>query len=387
MAAEKTVRLSEKKTRRINRKRLVGLIVVLLLIIAVIFLAVRFLSRRSFKTAELIDDVEQSGGSGVSYEHFGTRILRYSQNGAALLTKEGKELWNLGYTYAAPRAKLQGSYGMIADIGGTGACLFGSDGITGSIITNMPILGMAVSGKGTAVLALEDGSRSLLQFYDMTGKALDISVSLEMAISGFPMDIALSPDGSGLVVSAGAYLSGGLATQLVFYNFAVGKGEANRLVGYFTYEDVLFPEICYMGASSVIAVGDDRLVFFDMSTENRPVVAQEQLFDTELTAVDVGSSYTSVARSRENGSGLVLEVYAKSGEKAFEADLGEMPLYLEESENYVLMTTASGIKIWDYSGRLRFEGTLAQEAQTVFAMGKRDLIQPSGGHLYRYRLK
>ena len=170
-----------------------------------------------------------------------------------MLEGSGKELWNLSYVYAKPKAKLQGSYGAIADIGGTGACIFGRDGITGQITTNSPILNLAVSEKGTTVLILEEGTKSIIQFNDRTGKPLDISATLEMAISGFPLDAALSPDGTGLIVSAGAYLSGVLGTQIVFYNFAVGKGEMNRLVGYFTYENVLFPEIRYMGGEAAVA--------------------------------------------------------------------------------------------------------------------------------------
>ena len=387
MAAEKTRKLSEKKRRHINRKRLIGLIVILLLIIGAAVLLLRYFSHRSFKEAELVEEIEQSGGNSVDYLHYGGEILRWSRNGAALVKEDGKELWNLSYVYENPKAKLQGDYGMIADIGGTGACIFGKEGITGVITTSKPILSHAVSSKGTAVIAVEDGTTSLLQFYDVTGRQLDISVTLEMALSGYPVDIALSPDGSGLVVSAGAYLNGGLATQLVFYNFGVGRGETNRLVGYFTYKDVIFPEVRYMGAATVAAVGDDRLVFFDLSTENKPVVLEEYVFDTEITAVELGASAAVAVRSRENGSGLVMEVFGKNGKKAFEAELTEMPRFLEAGSHYVLLTAESGLKMWDYSGVLRFEGTLAQEVQTVFAMGRRSLVQPAGGQLYRYRLR
>ena len=387
MAEGSKKKLSAKKTRHINRKRLIRLIVVVLLAAAALVLLIRLLSHRNFRTADLVSDSEQSGGSAVSYLHLGGHILRYSQNGAALMEERGKELWNLSYEYAKPKAKLQGDYGIIADIGGTGACIFGTEGITGVIMTNSPILNLAVSQKGTAVLVLEEGTTSLLQFYDRTGRALDISATMEMAISGFPLDIALSPDGTGLIVAAGAYVSGALATQLVFYNFSVGKSEMNRLVGFFTYDNVLFPELRYMDAASAVAVGDDRLIFFDLKTENRPQVGQEVKFDTEISAVDVGEGHAAVVRSSDSGTGLILEVFDKAGEKCFETDLTEYPRYLEEGKNYVLMTSASGVRLWDYQGRLRFEGLAEQDPQTVFAVNRRTLIQPSGSHLYRYRLR
>ncbi len=387
MAAEKTRKLSEKKMRHINRKRLVRLVVVLLLCAAALFLLIRLVSRRHFRGAELVEDSEQSGGSAVSYLHLGGRVLRYSRDGAAMLGEKGKELWNLSYSYADPKAKLQGSCGMIADIGGTGACIFGKDGITGQITTNSPILNLAISDKGTAVLATEEGTTSRLRFYDRTGKELDITATLEMAISGFPLDIALSPDGTGLVVSAGAYISGGLASQLVFYNFGVGKGETNRLIGYFTYENTLFPEVRYMGSGAVAAVGDNRMVFFDMSTENKPKVAEEVRFDTQITAADMGEDHAAVVRSQTSGTGLILEVFDRAGKKCFGTELAEFPRYMEEGSRYVLMTSASGVRIWDYKGRLRFEGQLEADAQTVFATDRTTLIQPAGGHLYRYRLR
>ena len=135
MAEESRKKLSAKKVRHINRKRLIRLIAVLILAAAALVLLIRLVSRRNFRSADLISDSEQSGGSAVSYLHLGERILRYSQNGAAMLEGSGKELWNLSYVYAKPKAKLQGSYGAIADIGGTGACIFGKDGISGQIMT------------------------------------------------------------------------------------------------------------------------------------------------------------------------------------------------------------------------------------------------------------
>ena len=159
------------------------------------------------------------------------------------------------------------------------------------------------------------------------------------------------------------------------------------MVGYFTYKDVVFPESRYMSSQTVAAAGDDRLVFFDLSTETKPQVKEEHIFDTQITAVDMSTAAVSVVRSVTSGPGLMLEVFGRNGKKAFETELDETPRYMEESENYVLMTTESGVKIWDYSGKLRFEGLLAQEAQTVFAMNRRTLVQPSGGRLYRYRLK
>ena len=94
-----------------------------------------------------------------------------------------------------------------------------------------------------------------------------------------------------------------------------------------------------------------------------------------------------MVRPAADGTGLNLEVYGRSGKKAFAVPIAEVPRYLGDSDDYVLMTSESGLKIWDYKGKLRFEGLLAQDAQTVFAMGRRTLIQPSGGFLYRYRLR
>ena len=102
MAEESRKKLSAKKARHINRKRLIRLIAVLILAAAALVLLIRLVSRRNFRSADLISDSEQSGGSAVSYLHLGERILRYSQNGAAMLEGSGKELWNLSYVYAKP---------------------------------------------------------------------------------------------------------------------------------------------------------------------------------------------------------------------------------------------------------------------------------------------
>lgn len=379
--------VKNRKRRRLSGRGIFTLVLLFVALVLLIALLRACAANISFRKAVLVGDSVQSGGTVVEYARFGSYVLRYSRDGVALLSEDGKERWNSGYSFAGPRVKIQGSYGIIGDVGGYQAYIFNKDGISGTISLSSPLLNMTVSAKGTAALALEEDQACRIQFYDKKGNMLDISATLEMSVSGYPLDLALSPDGNGLLVSASTAVAGALSSQLVFYNFGVGKTNANRLVGYFSYGDSLFPDVKYLSDTSAVAIGDDRMLFFSLEQENMPTVEKEIPFETKVSAVDVGQKNTAVILPALSGGGLKISAYTSGGREQFTAELDSSCRYLEAGDDYVLVMTDEGLRIFDYKGKLRFSGELEKSGLQVFSMGGTTLVQPEGGHIYRYRLE
>lgn len=387
MATEKTA----KKKRKLNTRRLLRLLAAafgLLLLIAALLLLISWLiKRKSFTRAELETSFEAGSSQGVSFTVFGDKLLRYSADGLSLMDGSGKELWNASVVMTKPRLLLQGSYGVLADIGGKTAYIFGEDGVSGEVRLNDPILTLALSSHGVLALAQDRKADSFISFFDKKGKALDISLNLNMSLSGYPMDMALSPEGTGLVISTVTTSSGQLDSQLVFYNFSVGKGESNRLVGYYSYDNSLFPEVKYLTDRSVVAVGDERMLFLDLTREDKPVVAKEVVYDGQLTTVKIKDGKVLTLVSRQAGGGMTLTLYGSDGAALSSHAVEDRLISLDCKAGMVAAVTEKGVTLWDSKGRERFNGELEGGDSQVLILGEKTLLQPDGTLIKRYQLK
>lgn len=379
------------KKRKISLRRLWGRLLPFLLALLALALLGVFLSRRAsrrvYTAAELSDQAEQSVESSAEYTLWNGRLLRWSRDGVAMLTEDGREQWNEAVTFQNPRLVLQGDYGALGDIEGSRAVIFNKDGVTGMVELNENLLNLSVSGKGVLALILDRGTASYISFYDKQGSPLDIGVNLEMSLSGYPLDLALSPGGDGLLVSTVTAEGGNLMSRLVFYNFTVGQGETNRLVGYFNYEGCLFPELRYLGSRSAVAVSDDRLVFFSLEQEDQPQVRQEIPVQGSLSAVEIFDSCVAAVMTDDISGALLLQVFDTNGKSRFSTELSSVCRRLHANGDSVLAVLDDGVHLWDMSGRERFRGELALPGQSVFVVNSRSLLQADGRYINHYSLR
>ena len=362
-----------------------GIAVLVLAVILAVFLILQ--GRKPYTRAVLVDQSEHTVSGEVSCRMFGGALLRYSSSGAALMQTDGKELWNHSYSMINPVVCLQGDYGAIADLNGTNLIIFNKEGVTGNLYTDEPILAFSVSGYGVAAVALDRNLTSVIRFYDKKASLLDIVISLEMSESGYPLAMALSPEGSGLLLSVVTSSLGELNSQLVFYNFSVGKSDSNRLIGYYNYEGTLFPKVEYLSDKTAVAVGDDRLEIFSLEQENKPQQSQEILFDGELQDFASGNGYIATILPDPGSGQMRLSVRNTAGKEMFNQTVKGTGYHLQLAKDGVLLVTDTGVRYWNYKGRLRFEGMLEKSGHTVFSIGSKTLVQFDGGRIFEYELR
>ena len=183
--------LYETPNRWFRWKYMLPLALILLAVVAG-FIYWLQLSRQGFTRADLAASYEVQESSGAGYASFGGGFLRYSADGVCLFTPEGREKWNISYSMSQPKLVMQGDYGAVADLSGRKVIVFSKNGLSGSYNTVMDIQNIAVSGKGLTAVSLDDGLTSRVQMYESSGKRLDIEMSFEMSLSGYPLALALS---------------------------------------------------------------------------------------------------------------------------------------------------------------------------------------------------
>ena len=71
---------------------------------------------------------------------------------------------------------------------------------------------------------MEDSSACYIFYFKKDGEELGINIKMLLSGDGYPVDIALSPDGKQIVMSVMYMKNGTLKNKVVFYDFSeIGK--------------------------------------------------------------------------------------------------------------------------------------------------------------------
>lgn len=90
---------------------------------------------------------------------------------------------------------------------------------------------------GVTAAVVEDSSACYIFYFKKDGEELGINIKMLLSGDGYPVDIALSPDGKQIVMSVMYMKNGTLKNKVVFYDFSeIGKNVNNRFIGGFEEE-------------------------------------------------------------------------------------------------------------------------------------------------------
>ena len=270
-------------------------------------------------------------GSFAGYEGFGENVLKYSRDGAVYLNKKGEAVWNQAYEMTAPFASVSGNYAVVADKKGYSLYICNQDGCRGVVTTTLPISRAAVSSTGVTVAILEDTKSNVIAFYDKTGTKLEIEIQTTLSGNGYPMDLAISPNGMLLMVSYVYLDAGSMQNQVVFYNFdEEGQSIRDRLVGGFKeYGSSMVARVHFLDDTHAAAFAQDRLCFYSLENTVKPV---------QTAQVDIDAD-TEIRRNR------------------------------------VLFYRDSECRIYNLSGKLKYRGTMEGSIEKLICLGENRYIQ------------
>ena len=343
-------------------------------------------SMRTYTDYSLVWEETGIGGVDASYEMFGDGILKVTGDGISVVEKNGNVLWNYGYTMKHPQVLVQGDYGAVADIQSENAVIFNQNGVTGTVTTTRPILDFGVSSVGVLVLELDDSDVNYVNFYDNTGRNLDIRIKTKLSGDGYPLSIALSPEGTGLMSSVVYLDQGAMQNRIVFYNFDVGKSNSDRTVGYFTYGDTMFPEVQYITNSRAVAFGDNQVNIFSLRNPSDPVESRSITFDTSILSVFSSRKAIGVI-STEEGGGRKVTIFDTTGRNKGSCSLDFEYSHVEFAGNYVVFTNGGDCVILNQRGRIKFRGSFGGRIQKVVMLSDDSCLVFTDTSLRKLRLK
>lgn len=340
----------------------------ILLLVAFLVLTVKIiLILRTYDTYEVTNTTEKSSGVTTQYEMFGSYLLEYSNDGVFCIGKNNEVMWGQSFEMMSPKVVSYGDYLVVYDSGGTQIFIITDGGLQKKIETSLPIQTVCLAEQGTIAVLMKENMVSQIKLFDKKGNEL-ANGKFYGDKGGFPIDIALSRDGTKLAIDMLDVSAGGVNTTISFYNFgSVGQSEIDNNVGTYTLEGILVPEIDYVSNSRMIGIGTGKILVFEGS--QKPELAREIVIEEEILSCFHNDRYIGIVYDNVDEEELWhIKVMDMRGNAVMENDTSIAYNDIEFlSNNEICVTNASECQIFTTYGIKKFSYTFDNELYKIFS--------------------
>ncbi len=340
-----------------------------------------------FTEYDITTSAEENDVDGTQYTLLGTHIIKYSHDGLFCTDFSNHTEWSHAYSMQTPISVRRGDVLAIAEQQGNLVYVVNEKGLLGNFETTLPIIRLEVSPRGMVALTLDDGDVTWVNLYQPDG-TLIASVKTSMAVSGYPLDLAISDDAKRMMVSFAAVENGKVTGKLSFYDFSQEEeADEDHFAGTLSYEDMLFPEIYYNAQGRAIAIGDKGFITFSaarMPEEQKRVDLGEEI----VNVFHDDSSVGFVFHSAEKGSRYVISAYNLGGRTLMteNIDYEFSDIRLENGE--ILLRNAGRIYAIRTSGKQKVAIEYEKEVNYFASLpGLRDYLVITPESMDRVKLK
>ena len=362
----------ERLEREQRKHRGLTVLLIVLLITALVCVALYIIDRyrhKVYDSYEVVKQVERTDSVAAVYIPYnGNSILKYSRDGALAIDSEGNILWNGSYDFNSPAADTCGNYAVIADIGGTKAVVFNGTDSGTEIEVLLPIVEARVAGQGVVALLLEDSTSNVLNIYNpyASDKELLVEIPTSVQEDGFPIDFAISEDGTKVVTSFLNIKNGVQENYLNFYNFdEVGKNTVNRLVGARNMEDQMVAKVEFLNNNTVCAFTENGFLLYDMKQIPSDLFTKE--FKDNIKGVCYDKEHIAVALgSLEEAGNTGIRIYDMEGNEVLNRKTGFQfdSMYLSDGELVLYGNISWNVLRLD--GTMKYEGDFESGIEKIF---------------------
>lgn len=368
----------------IQRRLLLFSIPVIVVVVAALLVYLR--EYGEYTDYEAISSYEVSGGTQTNYASFADGLLAYSVDGASFSDEKGKLRWTEIYDMESPKLCRAKDLLLIYDQLGTKLVVLGENGAKGEIKASLPISRASIANNGNVGVLMQDGDTGYIYLYESNGTTI-ASGQVHLANTGYPIAIALSPDGQVLCVSLVSLGEGKTKSTLLFYNFgAPGREKKDNIVASYEYQDMIIPEVSFVQSGAMVAFYDGGALLFrggSVPKERRNTQAGK-----EIRSVMRGEHEFAWILENQDGS-RQLEAFSYEGNRKYSKTLKfdyNVAEFISDTE--VLLTNGTDVQIYNSKGTARFTGSIPDGFQKmVAAEGMQDYLIVQKGRCTHIRLK
>ena len=297
--------------------------------------------------------------SFVKFAMFGDNVIKYTKDGASYIDASGKTIWTQSYEMKTPIININGDYAVIADQQGNEMYICSKEGCTGTAKTQLPITKAAVSARGVAAAVVEDSTASYIFYFKKDGESLGINIKMLLSGDGYPVDIALSPDGKQIVMSVMYMKNGALKNKVAFYDFSeIGKNVNNRFIAAFEeeFDDKMVGRIRYLNDQTVCAFSDKGLTFISVKNVIPDTNVTFVPVDEEIQSICYSDKYAAVVVDSTSGSPYRLDVYNTDGKKVTSIDFDYAYTGVLIDGDRLILYNEESCREYNLDGHERFNG-------------------------------
>lgn len=319
---------------------------------------------QTYTSARALDTYAVSGASGSAYEQFADGVLKYSRDGISYLNQHGEEMWNQPYQMKNPVVDVNGSSAAVADKGGNAVLVFNEEGVRGETQTNLPIERVRVSEQGIVSVILTDENEARVLCYDAAGNLL-VENKTSMNGTGYPLDVALSPDGETMQVLYLYTEAGVVKSRVIYYNFGEsGEEKTDHLVAQMEYEDTVMASGFFMDENISVAVGDNRLTIYRGG--NVPEETENIEIKKQIKSVFHNEKYIGMVLKNEGKEGYELRLYNTRGQVAMSENFTGDYSHVKLCGSQVIMYDGKNCSIFTRGGIRKFDGEMNSNILEIF---------------------
>lgn len=309
---------------------------------------------------------ENMVAAGTQYVMAGKDILKYNADGVSCVSRNNDVRWSITYSMQAPVADICDTTMVIAEQQGTQIYIVdGEEGQIGSFETAASILKVRVARQGVVAAVLQEGTVTWVNLYQTDG-TLIASDKTTLMESGYPLDIAISPDGQRLMVSYLEITGGVLKDTVVFYHFGTaGQKKENHIVSSETFEGIAVPDVYFVDNTHSIAVTDQGYTVFQGKDEPKKTASVE--FEDEIVSCfHEGETIGFVFNNEDTESRYRIELYNLRGKRKMKTELDRTFSTIKMENGQILMYNDKRCTVYTSSGHEKFSADYEKEVSEFF---------------------
>ena len=347
--------LRKRKVRRIIgriRKTLSLLLFLAMVILGnYILLTIRFHENARTGSIYLHATTETS-----NYEVFNNGIVRYNRDRVAFLNLRNREQWTWGAQFENPIFTASAQSFAIADKGGHQIMVFNQGGLIGEFETIFPIEQIAISNHGIVSVILRNPENPLIMIYDATGMLL-VENHVPFSTLGYPTALALSHDGTTLVVGYLSINGGRIQSTVVHYNFNDPQNTRSDFVVHSEeLDNTIIVELFFVNEKTSVAITDSSFIIFEGIEAPRREV--QVFFREEIKSVFYTENYIGYVLQIDDQIGYELRLHNSRGDIVMSRQfIGEYS-NIQMIGNDIFMFDGFALCIINKHGVLRFQGNI-----------------------------
>ncbi|MBP3239642.1 MAG: hypothetical protein J6M92_03750 [Oribacterium sp.] len=398
--------IQNRDLRKNKGSRRIIFIILAVIIVMALAAVTYYLLRRRYQGFSVNWSVDMTADTGAvesdyeDYQIYADGFLKVTRDGATYINSAGKIIWNQAFEMNNPCVTVNGDYCAIGDQGKTSIFIMNTSGTTGQAETNLPINKLSIAETGVVYALLEDSSASYITVFTREGAALDISIKSILDGDGYPIDIAVSPDGTELIASFAYIDNGTIGNKIIFYNLdEVGQNAgSNRVVGGFTddFAGHLTGRVHFSDNTYAQAFYDGGIAFFSTKVLTSPELLQNVAIEDTIKAISYSDDYvgTVTLNSDENTpEAYNLTVYRVNGQMVFTVPVSFNVSGFDIDQGMVFLYNDKNLRVYDMSGNIKFDGSIDRPISKVSAVSKAagplglDVLIGSSGYMESIKLK